>query len=152
MQHGYLEYGGYTDEVEVGELATFWIMVETVVKVSETSDLADRILKRIEEGQLYVAYESVVVLHDVVQQDFEEFLLILDMVLDMIRNAPKPLGETFYGALSRPGLFDFQLKSYLSILSWRDLSWVVYRVYAMVATVNQRHDLFLRSMGITRAR
>ena len=148
MQHGYIEYNGYTDEIEVSELVTFWIMVETVAKASEKSDLVNRILKKIEEGQLYVSYESVVVLHDVVQQDFEEFLAILEKVLHMIRNAPRPLGEAFYQTLSRSGLLDFHLKSYLAIPSWLDLSWVTYRVYAMVATANQRHDLFLISMGI----
>jgi hypothetical protein len=148
MPHGYIEYDQYTDEIDVTELVTFWIMVETVVKASGKSDLGDRILKRIEEGQLYVAYESVVVLHEVVQQDVDEFLVILEKVLYMIRNAPRPLGEAFYQPLTRSGLLDFHLKSYLGIPSWLDLSWVVYRVYAMVATANQRHDLFLRSMGI----
>ena len=148
MQHGYIKYGRYTDEIEVTELVTFWIMVETVVKASEKTDLVDRILSRIEEGQLYVAYESNVDLHDVVQRDFEAFLVILEKVLYMIRAAPRPLGEGFYQPLARSGLLDFHLKSYLGIPSWLDLSWVVYRVYAMVATANQRHDLFLRSMGI----
>lgn len=151
MQQGNIEYGGYDDEIEVRELVIFWVLVETVSKASAKSDLVDRILKEIESRQLYVSYESVVILDDVVGQDIEGFLSILDNVLYMIRNAPDPLGEAFYDALSRPGLLDFQRKCYLSVLSKKDLSWVVYQVYAMVATANQRPDLLLKSMGITEA-
>ncbi|RYD23092.1 MAG: hypothetical protein EOP88_05505 [Verrucomicrobiaceae bacterium] len=152
MQQGYIECGGYDDEIEVRELVIFWAMVETVAKASEKSDLVDRVLEEIEKKQLYVSYESVVVLDDVVGQDAEGFLSILDNVLHMIRNAPDHPGEAFYDALSRPGLLDFQLRYYLSVLSKKDLLWVVYRVYAMVATVNQRPDRFLGCMGIIRCR
>lgn len=117
MQQGYMEYGGYDYEVEVCELVTFWVMVETVAKVSEKSDLVDRVLKEIGERQLYVSYESVVVLDDVVQQDFEGFLSILDKVLHMIRNAPDPLGETFYGGAqqTRVARFSAQVLSFGSV-------------------------------------
>ena len=150
MQQGYIKYCEYIDEIEVGELAAFWIMVETVVRASERSDMNDRILKRIEEGQLYVAYESVVVLDDVVQEDFEEFLSILDKVLYMIRCASRPLGEEFYRTLCRPGSLGDFLKDRFGTPSWLDLSWVTYRVYAMVATAHQKHDLFLESIGVSR--
>lgn len=148
MAEGYIEYKGWLESFEASEMATFWHLLETRLRVSAPTVLKTRLLDVIEDQRLYMDYGLVVDLDPLVGGGVTEFLEVLNDVMSFVKCSPSPHGESFYQTFFRPEVAcAVSLAAYPEGTHYRRILWPTYQVYVLVASLNERTAPLLNTFG-----
>lgn len=143
-----MEYKGWLESFEASEMATFWHLMETRLRVAAPTCLKTRLLDVIEDQRLYMDYGLSVDLEPLIGDDAGEFVELLDDVMNFVKCARAPHGEAFFRTLFRPEIAcSVALEVYPEGTHYRRILWPTYQVYVLVASLNDKTASLLNTFG-----
>ena len=145
MADGAIKYRGWMDCIEATEMAAMWQLIETSLRLSEPTDLKNRILDLIEDQMLYMDYGLSVELDPLIGDDVDEFLEVLKDVESFVYDSSFPVGNEFCASLYRPEISrNILLLVYPEGTLKLKILRPVRNLFVLVATLNQKSASLLR--------